>query len=300
MDGSAFESLTYENAAGIQTILSSRSVSSYWELGGRSGFSAPTIELITQKYVNGAEKIIGRIVKPRTVKINMVVTGGSRAKRDALFFDMIAKLMDTSKGETGRLYVTRSDGKTVILNCAYSSGLNVADQYRKLQKFTLEFYASDPYFYASTMPQTVPATDIDVKTLSEDLYLDDSWCLGDGICSGIGQVDNPSDLPVEPVISITGARKTLQITNQTAGWSINLSGMDLAGTDRLVIDAREKSKDIYIVHADGTTESGLQYLDWSVLGFGMPLELNGNTILWSSEGTANPLTFEASQQFLSA
>ena len=300
MDGSAFESLTYENAAGIQTILSNRSVSSYWELRGRSGFSAPTVQLITQKYVNGAEKIIGRIVKPRTVKINMVVTGGSRAKRDALFFDMIAKLMDTGKGETGRLYVTRSDGKTVILNCAYSSGLNVADQYRKLQKFTLEFYASDPYFYASTMPQTIPATDIDVKTLSEDLYLDDSWSLGDGICSGIGQVDNPSDLPVEPVISITGARKTLQITNQTAGWSINLSGMDLAGTDRLVIDAREKSKDIYIVHADGTTESGLQYLDWSVLDFGMPLEPNGNTILWSSDGTANQLTFEASQQFLSA
>lgn len=300
MDGKAFESLIYENAAGIQTILSSHSVSSYWELRGRSGFSAPTIELITQKYVNGAEKIIGRIVKPRTVKINMIVTGGSRAKRDALFFDMIAKLMDTGKGETGRLYVTRSDGKTVVLNCAYSSGLNVADQYRRLQKFTLEFYASDPYFYAGTMPQTIPATDIDVKTLSEDLYLDDSWSLGDGICSGIGQVDNPSDLPVEPVISITGARKTLQITNQTAGWNINLSGMDLAGTDRLVIDAREKSKDIYIVHADGTTESGLQYLDWSVLDFGMPLEPNGNTILWSSEGTANPLTFEVGQQFLSA
>ena len=35
----------------------------------------------------------------------------------------------------------------VHLNCVYSGGMNITEEYRHLHKFTIEFYAADTYFY---------------------------------------------------------------------------------------------------------------------------------------------------------
>ena len=110
-------------------MLSCPEITRWWELRGRSGFTAPEMEIISQRYANGVTKILKRMLTPRTVSVKMVVTGDTTAERDASFFSMIKRLMDLNGGDTGKLYVRRSDGMVVYLNCAYSSGLSIVEEY---------------------------------------------------------------------------------------------------------------------------------------------------------------------------
>lgn len=292
--------LVYENASGQQVILSDPAIQQYFEVGGRSGFTAPEIELVTQKYINGQEKIVGRIIKPRTVTMSFIITGNSPAKRDAVFFDMISRLIDVSGSETGKLYIKRSDGKTVYLNCAYSSGLSVVEQYERFHRFTLEFYASDPYFY-NDHEFTVSISDIesDIVTLSNDLFLG-VWYLGIGNINGNGVVVNYLEEDVEPIIQIKGRRQNITIVNNTTNERIAFTNLPLFQGDMLVIDTREQSKDARIEKEDGTVISALQYLDWSTMNMSLRLVPGSNGISYAGYGEIQPMTFSYSQQFLSA
>ena len=295
----AFESLIYENASGNRVILSDRSVTSYWELRGRYGFSAPEVELITQKYVNGSVKVVGRIIKPRTVSINMIVTGETTAKRDAVFFDMVEQLIDADGGDVGKLYITRSDGSVVILNCTYSSGLRVTDEYRKFHRFTLEFYAEDPYFYSDPYTQEIDTIQSDILTLAQDLYLG-TWSLGTGVVSGTGIITNPVQQNIEPIYRIAGVRSSLIITNETTGAAIGFKDLEMTVGDTVVIDTREKIKSAYIRHSNGSTESIMDKIDWSNEELSLPLMPGENTISVSGYGAEGTLVVDMMQKYLSA
>ena len=297
--GRVFESVIYENASGNRVILSSPAVTSYWELRGRYGFTAPEIELITQKYVNGAVKIVGRIVKPRICGINMVVTGETTAKRDAVFFDMVEKLMDVDGGDVGKLYITRSDGLVVILNCTYSSGLRVTDEYRKFHRFTLEFYAEDPYFYSDPYVQMIDSIEAEIVTLSYDLYLG-IWTLGEGESSGTGTITNPTNQNIEPIYRIAGIRRSLMIKNNSTGQAMAFNDLDMYPGDSIVIDTRGKIKSAYIRKANGATISIMDKIDWSNEEFTLPLVPGQNSISVDSHGAAAPLIVDIMQKFLSA
>ena len=299
MDGSAFESLIYENASGNRVILSDRSVSANWELIGRSGFSAPEVELITQKYINGQTRVIGRIIKPRTVKINMVLTGTSAAKRDSLFFSMVEKLIDAGGGEIGKLWITRSDGSVVYLNCAYSSGLKITEQYRKLHKFTLEFYAEDPYFYSQEIEFSVPAADRQPFTLGNNLYLE-TWCLDYENISGSAIVNNPYISQADPVFEIPDARYTLTITNNSVGKSCGFRSLDLTDGDDLIIDTRERSRSAIIIRKDGTVETAVGNLSWSNYSLSVPLIPGDNAVIFNTVGVYRDLDIKITQASLSA
>ena len=114
---------------------------------GRYGFTAPDVQIYTQKYASGEERFFGKEAKPRTCGLKMLVGGKDRAERDGVFGRMLDVLLDArGKGE-GKLYVRRSDGSLVFLNCVYSSGMRIAEQYQRFRKFNVEFYAADPWFY---------------------------------------------------------------------------------------------------------------------------------------------------------
>ena len=296
-----FESLVYVNASGVRTILSDRSVSSYWELRGRSGFSAPDVELITQKYINGQTKIVGRIIKPRTVTINMIVTGGSRAKRDALFFSMIEALIDVDGGGIGKLYITRSDGSVVYLNCAYSSGLNVTDQYKLFHKFTLEFYAEDPYFYSQDIIQTLILPDgAGAITLGDDLTLN-GWCLDWSIITnGSGIITNPYEHAADPVYTIAGIRTNLTIMNSSISKILSFDGLEMTTGDVIIIDTRARQRTAYIVHADGSHTDILGNLVWSDADMSLPLIPGSNALSVTSTGVSSDLEVSISMTALSA
>ena len=300
MDGKAFESLIYENASGNRVILSDRSVSANWELVGRSGFSAPEVELITQKYINGQEKIVGRIIKPRTVSINMVVTGATTAQRDALFFDMVDKLINVGGGEIGKLWITRSDGSVVYLNCAYSSGLKVVEQYRKFHLFTLEFYAEDPYFYSQDIVQDVELVESSEPiTLSDDLYLN-GWKLDWAMSGGVNMVTNPYTHQADPIYKISGVRVNLTILNSTISKSLQFDDLNMALGDAIVIDTRERQRSAYIEHPDGSVTDILGNLLWSNVDLSLPLAPGSNYLSVSSLGEAADLEISISMTTLSA
>ena len=296
-----FESLVYENASGVRTVLSDRSVSSLWEMRGRSGFSAPEVELVTQKYINGQTKIVGRIIKPRTVTVNMVVTGGSRAKRDALFFQMVEDLLDVDGGDIGKLYITRSDGSVVYLNCAYASGLMVTDQYRLFHTFSLQFYAEDPYFYSQDIIQSFSLPEeADAITLGEGLTLN-GWCLDWSIITnGSGVITNPFEHAADPVYRIAGIRTNLTIVNNTIQKSLSFSGLLMEYGDVIVIDTRERQRSAYIEHADGSTTDILGNLVWTDADMSLPLVSGGNAITVSSMGASSDLEVHISMTALSA
>lgn len=292
-------SLVYENAAGGRVVLSGSTVKQYWELGNRSGFTAPDVNLIKEKYVNGNERIVNRIIEPRTVSFVMVVTGKTEAIRDKIFADMVDILMDTSKGEVGKLYIGRSDGRTVILNCAYSGGLNFMEQCRTLHRFTLEFYASDPYFYTLPIKQSLTIGDEDGFTLSDTLYLS-SWRLGWSNMTGTVVVENGTGNIAEPIYEIAGTRQDISIRNASARQSISFRDLEMNAGDALVIDTRQRYKSAYYKHSDGTVSTALGALVWSAVSLSLPMPEGKSYLSLSTFGENRPLEVTIMTASLSA
>lgn len=299
MADKVFESLVYENAAGVRTILSSPAITQYWELRGRSGFSAPPVEVITQKYVNGNVRVVNTIKQPRIVSINMIVTGKTAAQRDKYFFEMVNRLMDTTKGDVGKLYITRSDGLKVHLNCAYSSGLDVVDDYSTFHRFTLEFYAADPYFYGMESVQTAEWNEGNLLTLSQTLTLG-YWCLGWGNLSATKLLTNKLYGSVDPIYEIEGVRKSIMIRNASVRTFIEFDGLQMANGDTLVIDTRERYKRAYIRHKDGTETTAMGALRWKTISLSLPVPPGESYLRAESVGENYPLNVIMMNQYLSA
>ena len=137
----------FVNSQGRAVYLSSPNNEQYWELRGRKGFTAPEVEIFTEKMSNGVTRYFGNALKPRIASLRMVCVGKSTAERDKVFFDMVDTLMDMNGTGEGKLYLKRSNGETVYMNCVYSGGMNIIEQYKRLNLFDVEFYAADPLYY---------------------------------------------------------------------------------------------------------------------------------------------------------
>ena len=297
-----FESLRFMNGSGEEIVLSDPTTTKWWELRGRPGFTAPEIEIISQKYANGVTKILRRLLTPRSVSMNMVITGDTTEERDASFFAMISKLMDVNGGNTGKLYARRSDGVEVYLNCAYSSGLSIVEEYRKFHRFTLEFYAPDPYFYKDLEDTTIEVHEGSFLTLSDTLMFGYYHKIGEFISEGSGVIMNTSGEYLQPVIRLQGVRGSITITNADSGYSIVISGLTMTNGQTLVIDTRDDSKNIYIENPDGTTIQAGQYLEWSNTDYEFPIIPGENHISYvgSSGSVVEKLEFSTAQRYLSA
>ena len=293
------ESLIFVNSSGEWAILSDEGTRPMWELRNRSGFTAPDIELITQKYVNGINKVVGRIILPRTIRMNFVLVGETTVERDQLFAELVEKLMNTDKGENGKLYVRTTSGQTYVLNCAYSSGLNITDEYRKFHRFTLEFYAEDPYFYSDDVTAEIDFGGSGIITLSDTLTLG-GWALGWGTISGSGAVINPFTRALDPVFRIAGSRASITIMQTATGKVIQFDGLTMGGQDTIVIDTRDRYKTAYIQHADGTRDSILGNMNWNNPDLSMPMLAGGNAIEVESVGLGRPLEVTLALSYLSA
>ena len=294
-----FRSVVFENASGRRAILVDQSVSRLFEIGAREGFFAPEVDLVTQKYVGGQTKLLKSVKQPRSPRLTMIAIGESRAELDNYFRKMIEILMDTSKGEEGKLWVTRSDGLQMFLNCAYASGLNALDEYKKFRRFTLEFYAADYKYHGKAVEKALTGDYFTGITLSHTLTLG-SWALGQGTMSGDGIITNTLGTVTNPIYKINGARSTLTIRNKTNGQSVSLHDIGTVASDTLVIDTREEYKIVYILHSDGTTKSAVDCLDWDNVELVLQLEPGANSISVSSLGAIGTLTITTQTDFISA
>lgn len=298
-----YESLIFENTLGERIELSVAGNSELWEVIGRTGFSAPPVEMVTQRYANGMTKMLRRLISPRTVSVSMVVRGDTREERDAVFFDMIGKLFGRSGDGEGKLHVMRSDGSEVYLNCIYSDGLDtLTEQYKKFHRFTLSFYAPDPYFYHDLTPVEIRIPPTNMLTLSNLLQVGNYHKIGEYTGEGEGVIYNASQVAINPVIKLKSPRGNCTIENQTTGERIVLSGLLLAQDDTLIIDTTERGKGIFVQHADGTRSPAGQYLDWESLDFDFHIAVGVNEISFTvgAGSYTEGLTFEMTERFLSA
>lgn len=297
------ETVVFENGSGEMITLSDPAVSNCWELRGRSGFSAPEIDVITQKYANGVTKVLKRILMPRTVTLNMIVIGKNKAQRDALFYDMTSRLLDAANGDSiGKLIIRRSDGIIVYLNCVYSSGLKITEEYQKFHRFTLEFYAADPYFYSDLEDVEIQLGSDAKITLRDRLLLGTGHVLGEITGEGHGIVRNNSYESILPVIRAKRINGTIRITNETTGQVLALNNIVTEYDQELVIDTRGNTKSIKIVNPDGTWISAGQYLDWSNINMDFEIIQGENEITFSAGvgSYTEGIVLEMSQRFLSA
>lgn len=137
----------FVNSQGEKTILSSPFSKNYWEMSGRYGFSSPKIEILTTKFASGKTIYDGKYVLPRTCGMKMICKGANSAERDKIFYNMLDVLIDAYGTGEGRLYIKKTDGTMIYLNCVFSSGMDPIKEYEKFKLFTVEFYAVDPWFY---------------------------------------------------------------------------------------------------------------------------------------------------------
>lgn len=273
----------FVNSRGYRTVLSSPENRNYWEVLGRTGFTAVDIETFTQKMASGTTKLLGKTPKPRTCSMKMVCVGRDSAERDQVFFEMLNILIDADGNGEGKLYVRRSDGSIAFLKCVYTSGANITEKYQKLHQFTLTFFAADPYFY-------VPA-----EYSFQKIYQN----------SGILTVNNRSEMNMSMNLLIANVHSPNASESWWAEGSITNTITDrvitfgqfsyrdqqvdnrifLPGYTQMVMDISEKKYDMYIENRFGEKSSAYNYFDWSRTNYGFCLVPGANTILFDIEAS---------------
>jgi len=138
----------FVNSKGKTAFLSTPDSKNYWEMKGRSGFTAPQIDNFYEKFASGNAVYFGKALKPRHCSMKMLCKGRNSEECDRVFYNMLSVLLDADGSGEGRLYIKRPNAERLYLNCVYSGGMDIAEQYRKYKKFSIEFFAANPWFYA--------------------------------------------------------------------------------------------------------------------------------------------------------
>lgn len=251
-----YPSVSYITADGDEIFLSMKGNRNFWEMYGRFGFGAPGIKTEDREYANGTTRTLAAILQPRECGLQMVVTGNSNRERDAYFFDIISRLVQTgAKDNWGKLKVRRTNGTDVYLNCLYTGGIEaVTEQYWNHHKFTLNFHAGDPYFYDAT--ETVLRSEelASPIRLHTGLFLG-SWRLNSGITDIT--IENTGEV-LYPVVEVTGPASNIQITNNTTGKTIAIDGSySLLAGYTIILDCRENHRGITLRNNSTGAESDI-------------------------------------------
>lgn len=259
----------FVNSQGKRAVISSPENRNYWELVGRSGFTAPEVDIFSEKYASGAVKYFGRALRPRTCSMKMVCVGDSTAERDKVFYDLVNVLMDPDGAGEGTLYVRRSDGSMAELHCVYSGGLNIVEQYRRLHLFNLTFYATDPWFYGTEKSYYV----WQIYYYGNPLVIDAKPGM---ICritySGFTQPYQPRAGYIEN--TTTGKKVTYVDRSATVP--------NLPGYSNLVIDFNPRDPSMLLYTQDGKIHDGCIYFDLENTDMDFGLVPGQNTIDFSN------------------
>jgi hypothetical protein len=276
---------------------------SIWELWGRTGFEAPPVSFIDEKYADGYVETVAVKIEPREISINMIVYGSSDVTRDKTFHTLINKLIEHgSKNTWGKLKLSRSDGSFVYLNCIYSAGIEaITEQYLRFHKFTLTFHAADPYFY--DFDETEFRFTEDVQT---GLYFGDNFYLG-ALTYFIGAAPTAESIindgqTTYPTITITGPAKNISITNSLSGKTLAMaSSFELAVGEILFIDCRNRSR---IIQKTDTSSVVTDVTNSLALGSSLvfPILTGTNDFLFEYTDTtaATTITFSFQKRYMSA
>lgn len=246
-----FPSCSYVTSEGDEIFLNLKGNRKIFELYVRGGFGAPEIKTEERKYANGTVRTLASILQPRTVTLEMVVDGETTREKDAIFYDMVSRLLQVgTKNEWGMLKIRRTDGTDVVLHCLYTGGFDdVVECYKKYHQFQLKFRAGDPYFYDLQETIIEPERTHSLIYLNSSLFLG-NWTLSDGLKEVT--IDNNGEV-FYPVFEITGPASNIHIMNRTTEQTLAIdSDFKLLATEKLTIDCRETKHTITHTNIDGT------------------------------------------------
>ncbi len=270
-----YPEVLYENADGVTVTLSGRTTEDLWEVNGRSGAEVPDLETVAVTYADGSEKTVSARLSPRTVTLQMALKGGTQTAADTRFHELMSKLIQTgSRDDWGKLRLTRSDGKRVYLSALYTGGANVADQYRRLKVFSLEFYAGDPYFYNEADTVVDPSSGSGGTFIADGIYLGE-WTMRSGAATDLDVYNNGETC--FPVLKIHGPAAVIEFTNELTGKTLALDpDYILLADDELTINCRPGERKITLT--SGGEESDATYLLATTSSLNWPLARGHNRI----------------------
>ena len=261
-DGS-YPYLSYITSAGDEIILSCDSYKKWWECYGRSGFAAPPLKHITQEYADGAMDTLAIEVAPRTLTIQMVVSGATSMERDAILQDIASRLIQVGhrRQNWGKLKIRKADGSYVYIDCAYVGGMeDISQTLPRLQLFTLNFYAGQAYFY----DEDETAYSIDIYKSSGLLrfpfyFGPNTHFLSAGM--DFTRIINLPSFRAYPIITVTGPAECIRFESVTTGRVIEIDqSFYLARGETITIDTRPNQQTVILTRRDGTEENGFNLL----------------------------------------
>ena len=268
--------LTYTNARGREIILDDDERSFIAEIEGREGFEAPSLDLMTVEYANGAEDVVAASMKTREVTCYFWAETPDVPAFDKEFNNLKSELVQFGKqkaGQWGTLKVRKTDGSYAVLHCLYSEGLDAMtrDAASRVQ-FHLTFTASDPWFY--DLNKTIKTFGISEKGLG--LHFSKTTFFGQSTHFGSTSADHTETIAcsgsrIYPEILITGPARNIRILNSTTGGKLELeSTFELLNGETLRIVTKPLERSAVWTDTSGKETNAFKYLtadstlDWYI------------------------------------
>ena len=265
--------LSFVNARGHEIVLDDDERSFIAEIEGREGFEAPTLEMVTVEYANGAEDVVASLAKTREVTCYFWAETLDVPAFDKAFRNLKSELVQVGKksGQWGELRVRRTDGSYAVLHCLYSEGLDAMtrDAASRVQ-FHLTFTASDPWFY--DMNKTVRTFGISEQ--GAGLHFGKTTFFGQSTHFGSSDADHTETITcsgsrIYPEIAITGPARNIRIINSENGCLLEMdSSFELLRGETLTITTKPLERSAVWTKENGTQVNAFKYmtattaLDW--------------------------------------
>lgn len=211
---------------------------------GVEGRGMPPMETITDEIagLDGSRPRLSRAAE-RDVALPVLVEGADL--RDRL--RTLASLFDPRRGD-GKLRVTTDGGDRRELVCRYAEGFELDEaegRQGEWQRAVLVFVAHDPMW--RDVDPTIALVDVEADAFLSVDATDPwfAWTLVPSDALGGFTVDNDGDDRAWPQWTVQGpGAGLLRLRNVTSGELIEISNVDLAASDQIVIDTRPGVKTV--------------------------------------------------------
>lgn len=239
------ETLTFIDPDGVETPLSSSTISTLWGVTGRF---MPPIDYVEETTPERAgARIRATKIRPREIAVPLFLEGPTPAELRALIRDFARRLFP-ARGD-GRLRNVGPDGDTRELLCRYANGLELTETTAEggvtWQRTLIVFRAAeDPYWRA------VDPVELDFGTGEPPAFFPifPLRIARSSVFGGV-TIDNVGDVEAWPIWTISGPGSNLNLENVTTGEFIALDTVLGAG-DEIVIDTTPGVKSVEL--ADGS------------------------------------------------
>ncbi|MFE2044341.1 phage tail protein [Streptomyces sp. NPDC059477] len=273
-----YATVTYIDPAGGRWPMTDLSPGSQWYTlaDGVSGLGAAPYELISDPHPRGGARLRHVQPQPRSIVWPVLVKGADHMEFTRNWRSIGRAFTRTLREGPGLLEVARPDGGVRQIAVYYADGWDGRGQAATgitWDSAVVTLWCEDPY-WVDAQPVTVhreQGTDVD--------FLVPYPSVSSSQVLGATTVDNPGDVDVWPVWTVTGPASAIEFTREDTGDSFTLTMADTVHGPLLAGETVTISTDPPRVRSD-TGENLTPGLDWPA------------AVLWSLPPGPTPVTFQ--------